>query len=95
MAIHNRNILGDPLPSGSSGDGASNATGSQADPNTGDVNKSYRAPQVQPRQSTTGALGDETAHGDIEAWQRSTDRPGLGVGIQGNGSGGITVGNSE
>jgi hypothetical protein len=46
-----------------------------------------------PRQSTTGALGDETAHGDssLAAWKSHAHKPGLGVGIDQDGAGGITV----
>ena len=44
--------------------------------------------------SSGGALGDESAHGDksLAAWRADAHRPGLGVGIDGNGAGGITLG---
>jgi hypothetical protein len=44
--------------------------------------------------STRSALGDTSAHGDesLAAWKRDAKRPGLGVGIEGCGAGGVVVG---
>src|SRR5271167_1609204 len=70
MSIQSRRILGDSLPSGSSGDGASQD--GPTDPNTGQSIGSYTAPAPSPRQSTAGALGAEDAHGDVASYHRAS-----------------------
>lgn len=78
--------------SSSSCDGAS--CESQFDPNTGQRIPGYVAPTPPARLGTAGALGDQTAHNDpsLAEWQSRAKPPGLGVGISGDGAGGITVG---
>jgi len=75
----------------SSGDGANSE--SAHDPNTGQRIAGYKAPKPPAQLDTSGANGglgqSEAGAADIAAWQRSKDQPGLGVGIVGNGSGGI------
>jgi hypothetical protein len=80
-----------PEPGGnapSSGDGSTNPP---RNINTGAVNPNYKAPQDAPRLSTTGALGSETAHGDLAGYrakqahygsvQSGGDGAGFGVGV--------------
>ncbi|HTY32092.1 hypothetical protein [Mycobacterium sp.] len=56
-------------------------------PATGERNKAYEQPPVAQRLSTTGGLGDETAHGDVESYRRTQQRYG---GIPSDMDGGIT-----
>jgi hypothetical protein len=69
----------------SSCDGAS--CESAFDPNTGARVPGYVAPQPPARLSTAGALGDESAHGDIVQWKANAHRPGLGEQPSGDGTG--------
>ena len=49
---------------------------------------------TSPDPKTTGALGDETAHGDssLKWWDRNSHKPNLGQDIQGNGAAGVVIG---
>ena len=67
MSIQSRRIFGDPQPSGSSGDGASQD--GPTDPNTGAGIPGYVPPTASDRMDTTGALGDTTAHGDVHEYE--------------------------
>lgn len=69
MAIRDQFALGTAVPgnAASSGDGAS--VESATDPNTGNRNPDYVAPQPSQRQST--AVGDESAHNDVAAYQKT------------------------
>jgi hypothetical protein len=81
----------------SSGDGAS--VESAYDPSTGAKIPGYRAPKPSAQQDTSGANGGlgQSAAGaaDIAQWKANAHKPGLGRAIEGNGSGGITVGGEK
>ena len=65
VALFQRNLFPSSVPSGSSGDGASNPTGSQVDPNTGDTNPDNRPAGYSTRQSTAGSDRNQgTPRGD-------------------------------
>jgi hypothetical protein len=80
-----------PIPADSSGDGASSP--SHFNPWTGCENTGYQQPEPPSRLSTTGALGDETAHGDVAEWQRCCGQPGgMSPGITDSGASGYGIG---
>jgi hypothetical protein len=72
VSIVRRNIFGDPALAGSSGNGSDSPP--QSDPNTGDTNDTYQAPQPSSRMDATNAMGDPTAHGDISSYRQTYDR---------------------
>jgi hypothetical protein len=73
-----------PLPADSSGDGA--CMPSRFDPQTGCENPGYQQPMDPPRLSTTGGLGNESAHGDVAGWDAAKhnacgEKPGQSAGF--------------
>jgi hypothetical protein len=75
----------DNAPSSSAGSSIESAY----DPNTGVQIPGYKLPQEPPRLSTDGALGDETAHGDVQAYKETRDA--VSGGVHCGGSPGIAI----
>jgi len=90
MAIRDHFALGTAVPgnAASSGDGAS--IESETDPNTGNRKLDYRAPEPSERQAVS--VGDESAHGDVQAYVRAKQ---TAAGIKPGGGSGFSVGSTD
>ena len=92
MSVQHRNIFGDPLPSGSSGDGASGP--GQTNSGDGSPNPDYSAPQSSQRMSTTWQGDPLNSHDELtSAYNQSYARH---SGVEtGAGSEGTNVGETD